>query len=267
MNRSASGCAGETHNGGSFFENSSNLVRWTREALIPWHKQASSLVSEEKHGRAIGEDDLGGMMRTSSKSSKGSSNNRSSSRDVRRVRDVGGTLSGLDKSASWGSNLDSHAAMWEEGTSFLMGKQQPANQKQDLRGVTFQKITEAMRSLLRMGEVMDAADTEEDRMALRRLLEADMDKKRIWRVLERLVVEKERTRLRLERLSQSAGPGFSPLRRGVDYGGSSSVGPVTRTDTFTNMPSAASSPLSTNLVHLGDAVVDESVGPLFNISF
>ena len=97
-----------------------------------------------------------------------------------------------------------------------------------------------------------------------------MSKKRVWRVLERLVVEKERTRLRLERLSQSAGPGFSPLRRGQPYGvgysGSPTVGPVTRSDTFNNTSSATST-LRTNLAHLGDAVVDESVGPLFNISF
>ena len=73
-----------------------------------------------------------------------------------------------------------------------MGQKQSTDQKIDGCGLTFQKITEATKSLLCMGEVMDAADTEEDRMALRRVLQADMEKKRIWRVLEQIVVERER---------------------------------------------------------------------------
>jgi len=134
--------------------------------------------------------------------------------------------------------------------------------------LTFQKITEATKSLLCMGEVMDAADTEEDRMALRRVLQADMEKKRIWRVLEQIVVERERTRLRLERLSKSAGPGFPRLHHGSPSGSEYSrpPGSVVNTDANRTIPTSATS-VSTNLIHLGDAVVDDSVGPLFNISF
>lgn len=228
-----------------FFDNGSDFVKWTRELLIPWHKQSNysdqKFDSCESQGKSVAK--------------QGNGIGRSNSKMVTALNST---------RSSWGSNLDSHNAKWGEDTIFMLGCQQ--NQKREnMTGLIFRRITEATRSLLCMGEVMNAADTEEDRDALRKLLEADVKKKHLWRVLERLVVQKERTRVRLDSLSRSAGPGFSPLQQGA-YGLEERIAKTTNSATPRSSQRGVST-LTTNLAHLGDTVVDESVGPLFNISF
>ena len=61
-------------------------------------------------------------------------------------------------------------------------------------------MNNAIRALLTLP--MDASDTEEDRNCLRHVLNMDVQKKRLWRVLERLVIERERTKRRLCNLTQ-----------------------------------------------------------------
>ena len=123
--------------------------------------------------------------------------NSSSSRELFSTFQTETTTSSNNSASKYVSNQ----AVWEEGTSFFLG-QEPQKNAAGKRSLTETKLNEAIVSLLTLGESMNASDTETDRDALRRVLTADAQKKRLWRVLERLVVERERTKRRLNRLTQ-----------------------------------------------------------------
>ena len=95
----------------------------------------------------------------------------------------------------------SNQAIWEEGTGFFLG-QEPTKNPSDFESSTVTKLNEAIRKLLTVGESINASETEEDRNVIRQVLNADLKKKQLWRVLERLVVERENTKRRLDRLTQ-----------------------------------------------------------------
>ena len=110
-----------------------------------------------------------------------------------------GSGSGSSTGSSTNGKYISNCAVWEEGTSFALG-QEPKKNSIDAKSLTVKKLNNAIRALLTLS--MDASDTEEDRNCLRHVLNMDVQKKRLWRVLERLVIERERTKRRLCNLTQ-----------------------------------------------------------------